>query len=417
MTRRRHLLKSIPVIGLAGCLATDDGDPRSTEAPTTSGPRSTGAAADGRTAESSTTAGEGRPDPVPVEPGEVETFADPEAWDVLEGTATVAGACSEDSGASCLRLERGPKRTRLARRFERPLDLTGVHPSATLTASEDTYPRIQLFDVDGHELRLRAPVRGGLAHQPFNFGVESVVGEPDLSRIVEVRFNQSGSSTVWLGQVAFHEPLPPTVLVAFDDQYLSNTPEGPSHLEEFGYSATLFVNTGPVGGEDDLTRDQLEALKRAGWDVCNYTVDHADLLALDEEGQRQQIVGGRRWLILNGFETGADYFTYPYSHYDQTTLDIVDRWHRLAFAGGFPATGAVPNRLLVPRVTVDGVEEARRMIDLTARFGGVTCLYYQDVGTIGELGFRRTVEYLHQREAAGDIDVATASDLARLIES
>jgi peptidoglycan/xylan/chitin deacetylase (PgdA/CDA1 family) len=286
-----------------------------------------------------------------------------------------------------------------------------------MTASENTYPRIQLFDETGDELRLRAPVRGGLDYQPFNFGVERVVGEPDLSRIVEVRFNQAGSSTVWLGRVTFHEPLPPTVLITLEDQYLSNYSAVPPILQEYGYPATIYVNPGYVGAEDYFTSDQLQALERAGWDVCNYTIDHADLVKLDEAGQRQQIAGGRRWLILDDLETGADYFAYPYDHYDQTSLDMVDQWHRLGFAGGYPATGALPNRQLVPHSSVGGVAEARRMIDLTVRFGGVTCLYYTNFDDIGERGFRQSIEYLHRRAAAGDVTVATARDLAGLLEA
>lgn len=397
---RRELLKAIPAFGLAGCM-TDQ----------TSAPRSTETTADGRTTNSATPS---TPDPVSIEPGQAVTFAVPGVWEALEGSASVVEECTD---GTCLRLDRGSERSRIARRFDRPRDCTGVRPAATMRASQNTYPRIQLFDENGNELRFRAPVRGGLALQSFNFGIETVEGEPDLSRIAEIRFNQDGSPTMWLDRLTFHEPLPPTVLVMLDDKFIANHSDGIRLLDEHGFPATVFVDVGSMGGDDNLTVSQLSALQRAGWDVCNHTIDHDDLRKLDVDSKRHQIVGGQRWLVRRGFDAGADYFSYPYSQYDQSALDIVEQTHRLAFAGGYPAAGAIPNHLLVPRRAVDGVEHARQLIDLTARFGGVTGLFYHSIEENDERALRQTAGYLNQRMSDGDVEVATASDLAQLLDA
>ena len=352
----------------------------------------------------------------PVDEGVFEDFAAVEEWEALDGSfAVVEDGCPEGTGSTCLEIERGERRSRIARQFDPPIDVSGVRVTAALRSVDSAYPRVQLLDEDGDQIRFRAPVRGGLATQRFNFGVEAVEGEPDLTRIVTVRFMQSQSRRMWIDHVGFHGTHPGTVAITFDDGEATDHTVGLPILREYDLPATTFVNTARVGKPGKLDLEQLAELRDAGWDVCNHTADHANLGGLGEGGQRTQIRSARQWLLDHGFERGARYFAYPYSRYEQTTLDIVEDEHRMAFAGGYPATGYVPNTYLVPRIDVADVETARRGIDLAGAYGGVTCLLYHKLDGAEVRQFERVAEYLHRRASAGDVDVATASDLDRLL--
>ncbi len=361
-----------------------------------------------------------------ADPAPLEDFEDLSPWTCDGGTLTADDATYYGgSQAARIDIRPGDRRGSIRRTFAEPVDLTGNGLSLALRATEAVYPRIQLFDTDGERLDLRAPVRAGLPLQSYPFGIDHD-GGCDRSAVSELRiFTYTGggeSLSLWCDHLA-RTPRPdtPVVLLQFDDGSATDYARAAPILESHGYPATTFVNPDAVGGSDALDLDQLGELRADGWTVGSHAYSHDSLSSLDPAAQEASIRESKEWLVDHGFEAGAEYFAYPFSDYDATTLELVDEYHRLAFAAGWPATGRVPNRLLAPRRGDPDPAEARRLLDLTVRHDGVLTLLFHSMGDRADANyhvddFEAIVDCVHEKERNGDLEVLSVAEFeSRLV--
>lgn len=366
----------------------------------------------------------------PDEAGDVPTvsdgtfvdFEDLSQWTAAEGTV-VADESIYDTGTQAARVDVGPSdvRGRLDRTFDEPVDLTGRSLSMPMRATADIYPYIQLFDANGKNLNLRTPVRGNLPFQSYAFGIGTDRG-CDLSEIVEVRIVQyTGGGTslsFWCDRISLHaRPETPAVTFHFDDGSETDYTQAFPLLDDHGITAATFVNTSKVGSGTKMDLEQLETLADNGWTVCSHGHAHDEFPELDRERQETLIRDAKDWLVERGFEDGADYFVYPYSSYDATTLELVSDYHRVAFAGGWPAVGRVTNPYLAPRTVDPDPETAKRELDLTVRHNGILILGFHEVDVTEDAyypfqDFERIVEYVVQLAEDGLLDVVGIDEFA-----
>lgn len=403
---RRTFLELTPVSCLAGCLTPARENGAISGEPDVGGSEST------------------EPQSQRPETGTIEDFEGLAAWESMDGTLE-AERSYRASGTQSARLKASTdeNRVRIRRRYDPPLDVSGRGLRLTVRADRDIYPWIQVFDADGDRIDFQAPVRGGLAFQPFDFGIDAVDGEPSLSQVTEVRITVwvgERDATLWCDDLRLTErPDTGTVLLQFDDGNETDYTRALPILDEHGFVASTFVNPATVGSEGNLTLDQLSELHDAGWDVCNHTVDHATLPDLPDEEKRSQIVESKEWLIDHGFARGADYFAYPNSAYDQTTLDVASRHHRLCFAGGTPGYGSVGNPAVVQRIGDPDAATAREVIDVAAAYRGVAALFFHtltdDPGRFETAvsDFEETIAYLDDRASNGDVRVLPVREFGR----
>lgn len=322
-----------------------------------------------------------------------------------------------------LRAGAADSRARIARRFERPIDISDLGIRLSARANRSINPYVQVFDVDGNKIDFRAPIRGGLSFQPFDFGISTVDGSPDLSAVAEIRITiwagEGQSVSAWCDDLTLVDRSQTgTVVIQFDDGNLTDYSEAFPVLEEHGFTASTFVCPGSIGADDKLGLSELSELHDAGWDVASHTVDHEHLSALDEDAQEAQIAGAKDWLVDHGFERGAEYLVYPFGEYDQTTLGLADRYHELSFAGGYPGYGRPTNHHVIQRVASPGVEAATRAIDIAAAYDGVTVLFYHRLTANSEptrSAFESTMSHLADRESNGDVRVVPARGLESIV--
>jgi peptidoglycan/xylan/chitin deacetylase (PgdA/CDA1 family) len=112
--------------------------------------------------------------------------------------------------------------------------------------------------------------------------------------------------------------------LTFDDGYEDFLNTAMPTLETLGFSATLFVVAGMLGGENTwehrdgsgprlklLGADGVREVSEQGMEVGSHSVTHPRLSALDPEAQVQEVEDSRRMLglVLNGPIEG---FCYPY---------------------------------------------------------------------------------------------------------
>jgi peptidoglycan/xylan/chitin deacetylase (PgdA/CDA1 family) len=67
----------------------------------------------------------------------------------------------------------------------------------------------------------------------------------------------------------------------------------------------------------DLSRTEVRAMLRDGWEIDAHTMTHADLTTLDAARLRYEVAGSRTWL-RRAFAVPVDFFCYPAGRYNAT---------------------------------------------------------------------------------------------------
>ncbi|QFU82618.1 polysaccharide deacetylase family protein [Natronorubrum aibiense] len=408
MNRRAYLAAGVSLC-LAGCTASRRSDSRAT----TDGD-------DESTADPGT---EPTTDSIATHPnaaGTDDDFSDLDVWEVAGGTLTAdPGRAVVGSQSARLLTHSSEGATQLAKRFTEPRDLSDVVPGVAVAADGFVTPWIRFVDTDGNRLDCRRSVSGELPLMRYNFGIEAVDSTFDETRVREIHlqlWTKDGTRrTVWFDDLHF-TPRPETGLVSiqFDDGSATDYTEALPILEEYGYTATTFINPVSIdSGEDWLTTTQLSALDDAGWCIANHTWSHARLPELSRTEQAAEIREGKRWLLERGFDDGADYFAYPYGRYDATTLELVADEHSIGFAAGRPAQGYLTNPRLASRLGEPGTDRLRTALERTATHRGITSVLYHRLAGDDLETFETLVETIHEYESRGELEVVLPSDLER----
>ncbi|ELY49387.1 polysaccharide deacetylase [Natronorubrum sulfidifaciens JCM 14089] len=343
-------------------------------------------------------------------------------FEELSRWRTIGGTLSADEetylgGSQAARLEAGTsdERAGIGRQFDQPIDLSDRTLSLAVRADDLIYPWIQLVDDDGNRMDLRTSVRGNFPFKQYDFGVESVTGSVDLTAITDLRIIEyvgESERTIWCDSLrVVDRPDTGAVMIQFDDGNVTDHTQARPILEQYGYQAVTFVNPGTIGTDGHLTLEQVSELHDAGWTVGSHSYDHVSLPAQDVSTQEDQIRESKEWLLDHGFEDGAEYFAYPYTDYDETTCSLVDEYYTLGFAGGFPAGGNVTNPLELHRLGDLNAADARDAIDAAVQWNGITQLFFHWLGGETLAEFEQTIEYLHEREQAGELDVISPAEL------
>lgn len=355
--------------------------------------------------------------PIDEEPGTFDDFEDLSKWTVMAGSLD-ADTDRVYTGSQSARVtaDEDDERAMIKREFESPRDLSDEWPALALAADRDVNAVVQLTDADGNRYLLRTSVAGDLPLAPHDLGVHDAVGEPDLSEIVHVKISfwvgEGRSLTMWCDDLHFvSRPDTGKVMIQFDDGF-ETTAAAHSVLEKYDVPATAFVNTGRVGDDGRLDADQLRALADDGWTVASQGATGADLSQWDESSQKDDLETAKAWLDDNGFGDGADYFAYPLNRFDETTLDLVADHHDLAFASGYPVHGDVANPHRVPRAVHPSADEARTLLDRTAKVRGITTITYRELDRDGLAALESTISHLADLESAGDLEVVLPKDIA-----
>ncbi|MFQ6133229.1 MAG: polysaccharide deacetylase family protein [Armatimonadota bacterium] len=76
------------------------------------------------------------------------------------------------------------------------------------------------------------------------------------------------------------------IIITFDDGLRSVYTQARPLLQKHGFTATLFLIAGSVGGEDSLTWDQVRRLHAAGYEIGSHTLTHA-MLTRRREGESE----------------------------------------------------------------------------------------------------------------------------------
>ncbi len=164
------------------------------------------------------------------------------------------------------------------------------------------------------------------------------------------------------------------VVLTFDDGYRSLYDYATPILQQYGFSAVLFLTTATVGKEsyndlrhcdgypaDDrpLTWSELLEMKGLCWEIEAHGHRHYNHAALDAKALLDEVGRCRRAIKAN-LNHEPTFYCYPYGAYDASTLDMIDK---LGFKASFSvepgfATSSADLRR-VYRVTISVFDDIR----------------------------------------------------------
>jgi peptidoglycan/xylan/chitin deacetylase (PgdA/CDA1 family) len=167
------------------------------------------------------------------------------------------------------------------------------------------------------------------------------------------------------------------VVLTFDDGYLDFYEQAWPLLRARGQTATVFLVTGSLGGDNHwdrdkgepqeglMTREQVLELDAAGVEFGGHTHSHRELTTLDERGLRREITGCQKALTdLLGRPSRV--FSYPYGLNTPLVAEAVARAGFTAACTTRPGMlGRDTAALMVPRIIVkradDGLDFALKL--------------------------------------------------------
>lgn len=123
-----------------------------------------------------------------------------------------------------------------------------------------------------------------------------------------------------------------TVAITFDDGFSDLHLPTRYILEEFGYTATVFLVAERItdeGRNGFLTWKQVREMKRAGFSFGAHTLTHPFLSSLDSEEAFHEISESKR-IIEEKLQTEVRFFCYPFGDFNQ---QVVERVKRAGFKG------------------------------------------------------------------------------------
>lgn len=98
----------------------------------------------------------------------------------------------------------------------------------------------------------------------------------------------------------------PTVSIMADDNWANFKTNALPIMNQYGYKATFYIQTGRLGQPSMLNADDLIALRAAGHEIAAHTESHSDLSLLNRDDARNEIEESVD--ILNGI-LGGDFIT------------------------------------------------------------------------------------------------------------
>lgn len=378
---------------MAGCTSlTGSDEPTGTEPPETGGEGETTATAAGTetvtpqdTETGTETSGSG------AETTLLSDFENLSNWNPQN--AKLSGAKNAYAGSTAAKLVRqNGGEMSVSRQVD--LDLTDQNVSlAVKTKAQNPVVFDVFLDAPDPENRLiltegvRSSV--GSSYLRIDPGAARVRGLPDLKKVKRITIRPRGGdgagTTVWLDDLRLvPSPKKPYVVLTFDDGYASHYTEAFKLMSKHDMPGFAAVPTGHVGTKGNMNLEQMQEMKKGGWEFGSHSKDHTKLTNLSRLEAEEQIVDAKQWLIDNGFETGAQYIAYPQGKYDAPALNFIKQHHDMGFRYIGPksaGSGRITEAMTASRGAGHRVEDAKEMVDVAALYNDLAIFTFHRIGT------------------------------------
>lgn len=136
-----------------------------------------------------------------------------------------------------------------------------------------------------------------------------------------------------------------TIVITFDDGYLSLLNKASPVLKKYGFVATLFLTTGFVGmsnyalagdfardlppADRPLTWEELLEMQSSGWDIQAHSCTHrAHDTLLDEELARE--LDESKYVVKDRLNKDPKFYAFPFGNYNENSLNRLLKANYLA---------------------------------------------------------------------------------------
>ena len=170
-----------------------------------------------------------------------------------------------------------------------------------------------------------------------------------------------------------------TCVVTFDDGYETVYRDAFPILQEFGYTATVFLITdycgkrncwpghvSPVGEQSLLSWTQVEEMARHRIEFGSHTVTHPDLAGLTRHEAEREMRESKQ-AIQERLGRPVEVFAYPYGKYAPWTVDLAREHFTGACSTILGKTTSEADPALLPRVDMYYLSSQRLMESLDTR--------------------------------------------------
>jgi peptidoglycan/xylan/chitin deacetylase (PgdA/CDA1 family) len=119
-------------------------------------------------------------------------------------------------------------------------------------------------------------------------------------------------------------PLPERpVIISLDDGWENQFQYGFPLLQKYGFSATFYVVSSYLGGQNFMTIEQLKTMIAAGMTIGDHTRTHPALPTIgNAQRLAEEIAGSKTWLEEH-LHVPITTFAYPYGSYSAATVALV----------------------------------------------------------------------------------------------
>lgn len=169
-----------------------------------------------------------------------------------------------------------------------------------------------------HELLVpgQPPVQAGPGARPYLLPLASFQEQMRVVRALGMRGVSVSQALAFTGE--------PTVCLTFDDGYASDWVAAAEVLYGLGFGATFYVTTSLVGTRGYVSRADVRALCRSGFEIGCHTATHPMLTQLSAAALAPEIAGARAWLAdLLG--RPVRHFACPGGRFDHRVIEAVQQ--------------------------------------------------------------------------------------------
>ena len=138
------------------------------------------------------------------------------------------------------------------------------------------------------------------------------------------------------------------IAITFDDGYMDNYTTAFGILQEFGFSATIFVVTGLLGKERYMHWSHAREMLNYGISIQSHTCTHPDLTKISHSAGLRELVSSRR-KIEDVLGIPVRHFAYPYGKFNH---DVIKSVRQAGYQYSYAAGVSVPGRFSRERFDV-----------------------------------------------------------------
>lgn len=223
----------------------------------------------------------------------------------------------------------------------------------------------------------------------------------------------------------------PTVIMTFDDGWLSVSEKAYPIMQNNGQKGVAFVNIDPIigGYTAYMKQPELNTLYGAGWDISSHTYSHKVLTTVNSATLNSELSTSKIWLDTNGYPRGAMFLAYPEGAYNPGVIAAAQSNNYVAARTVDPPTAGYPHYTLGSSnifeldsfETIGGTDDDTTVINQinnTIAANGLLILsFHKIVDTLSSTGFetefktsdfQNVSNYLQSRSS--EVDVRTLSE-------